>query len=143
MNNARFFSPDGMLWKIHREMILLLAGGSALLMQLAHPKVAAGVADHSNFKDDPLLRLQRTMNTLWSIIFDEKSHALLVLDGLKNVHRKVHGEIQPAEPLPAGTLYDALDEELLLWVFATLIDSGIKSYDVLVRRLSPTEKLRY
>ena len=143
MSDTRFFVPGTMLWQIHREMILLLAGGSALLMQLAHPKVAAGVADHSHFKDDPLRRLQRTMDTMWAIIFDERSHALSVLEQLKNVHRRVHGEIQPAEPLPAGTSYDALDEELLLWVFATLIDSGIKSYDLLVRRLSTSEKSRY
>jgi uncharacterized protein (DUF2236 family) len=80
---------------------------------------------------------------MWAIIFDEKSHALSTLEQLKNVHRKVHGEIQPAEPVPAGTPYDALDEELLLWVFATLIDSAIKSYGLLVRRLSPSEKSRY
>ena len=44
---GRFFSPDSMIWRVDREMVLLLGGGRALLMQLAHPKVAAGVADHS------------------------------------------------------------------------------------------------
>src|SRR5882724_3416680 len=68
---GRFFSPDAMIWQVDREMVLLLAGGRALLMQLAHPKVAAGVAEHSYFKADPLGRLYRTMSAMWSIVFDE------------------------------------------------------------------------
>jgi uncharacterized protein (DUF2236 family) len=48
------FTPETMIWQVDREMVLLLAGGRALLMQLAHPKVAAGVAEHSHFKGDPL-----------------------------------------------------------------------------------------
>ena len=60
-------------------MILLLGGGRALLMQLAHPKVAEGVAQHSRFREDPIQRLCQTMNTMWSIIFDEvpKAQAFL------------------------------------------------------------------
>ena len=61
LGDKRFFSPDAMIWQVDREMVLLLAGGRALLMQLAHPKVAAGVAEHSHFKADPLGRLYRTM----------------------------------------------------------------------------------
>src|SRR5437763_14236557 len=65
----RFFSPGRMIWKVDREMVLLLAGGRALLMQLAHPKVAAGVAEHSPFKDDPLGRLHSTISTIQSLAF--------------------------------------------------------------------------
>src|ERR1051325_73173 len=96
------------------------------------PKSAAGVSHHSQFHEDPLGRLQRTTNALWSIIFDEPLAAQQSLDGVKKVHGRVHGEIEPAEPLPAGTRYDAFDEELLLWVHATLIDSAIRSYQLFV-----------
>ena len=72
LGDGRFFSPDAMIWQVDREMVLLLAGGRALLMQLAHPKVAAGVAEHSHFKADPLGRLYRTMSAMWSIVFDER-----------------------------------------------------------------------
>jgi len=130
-------------WQVDREMVLLLAGGRALLMQLAHPKIAAGVADHSHFKEDPLGRLYRTMNTMWSVSFGEKSEARLALEQVKNVHRRVHGEIKPVEPLPAGTPYDAFDEELLLWVHATLIDAAMVGYDFFVRPLTQPEKSRY
>jgi len=139
----QFFSSGTVFWQVHREMILLLAGGRALLMQLAHPKVAAGVADHSHFKEDPLGRLHRTMSTMWSIVFDETTKARAALDQVSHIHRKVRGIIQPAEPLPAGTQYDALEQELLLWVHATLIDSAMVAYDLFVHRLTTEEKLRY
>lgn len=132
-----------MIWRVDREMALLLAGGRALLMQLAHPKVAAGVAQHSHFKDDPLGRLHRTMSTMWSIVFDELPAARAALGQVKNVHRKVRGIIQAAEPLPPGTPYDALDEALLLWVHATLIDSALLVYDLFVSPLTGDEKSRY
>src|SRR5918992_5334248 len=103
--SQRFFSPDTMIWQVHREMVLLAAGGRALLMQLAHPKVAAGVAQHSQFKEDPLGRLQRTTDTLWSILFGERSEARAALEQMKNVHRKVQGITQAGEPLPVGTQY--------------------------------------
>jgi uncharacterized protein (DUF2236 family) len=138
-----FFSPDRMIWQVDREMVLLLAGGRALLMQLAHPKVAAGVAEHSHFKNDPLGRLYRTMSAMWSIGFDETSAARASLEQVKSVHRRIHGIVSPAESLPFGTHYDALDIELLLWVHATLIDSAMVVYDLFVKRLAPDERARY
>jgi uncharacterized protein (DUF2236 family) len=141
--NGRFFSPDTMIWRVDREMVLLLAGGRALLMQLAHPKVAAGVAEHSHFKGDPLGRLYRTMNTMWSIGFDETALARAALARVRNVHRKVQGTIPAAEPLVAGTRYDAVDVELLLWVHATLIDSALVAYHTFVKPLAAEEKSRY
>jgi uncharacterized protein (DUF2236 family) len=141
--SERFFSPNMMIWQVDREMILLLAGGRALLMQLAHPKVAAGVAAHSHFSGDPLGRLRRTMSAMWSIVFDETPAACASLEQVKSVHRRIHGIISPAEPLPFGTRYDALDVELLLWVHATLIDSAMVAYDLFVKPLAPDEKSRY
>ena len=140
---GRFFSPDGMIWQVDREMVLLLAGGRALLMQLAHPKVAAGVAEHSHFKADPLGRLYRTMGAMWSIVFDEAPAARASLEQVKNVHRRIHGIISPAESLPFGTPYDALDMKLLLWVHATLIDSAMVAYDIFVKPLAANEKSKY
>jgi uncharacterized protein (DUF2236 family) len=141
--DERFFSPDMMIWQVDREMVLLLAGGRALLMQLAHPKVAAGVAEHSHFKGDPLARLRRTMSAMWSIVFDEASEARASLEQVKSVHRRIHGTISPAESLPCGTPYDALDVQLLFWVHATLIDSAMVAYDLFVKPLAPEEKSRY
>ncbi len=138
-----FFSCDSMFWRVNREMIGLLAGGRALLMQIAHPKVAAGVAAHSHFKHDPLSRLRRTMNTMWSITFDETAPARASLERITGVHSKVRGVVAPGEKSFSGARYDASDPELLLWVHATLIDAGMVAYDRFVQPLSSEEARQY
>ena len=139
----RLFPRDGISWRVNREMILLLGGGRALLMQVAHPKVAAAVAEHSDFAKDPLGRLHRTMNTMWSIVFDEIPVAQASLDRIKNVHQKVRGVVGQSELSFASSRYDALDPELLFWVHATLVDSSMLAYDRLVKPLPPVDASRY
>jgi uncharacterized protein (DUF2236 family) len=141
--SERFFHPDSTIWRVDREMVLLLAGGRALLMQLAHPKIAAGVADHSHFQDDPFGRLYRTMSAMWSIVFDERTEARTALARVEKRHKKVQGIVSSGEPLHAKNHYDAFDQELLLWVHATLIDSAMIAYDYFVRSLQPVEKFGY
>ncbi|HEY1269949.1 MAG TPA: oxygenase MpaB family protein [Candidatus Binatia bacterium] len=126
----RFFAPGSAIWRVDREMALLLGGGRALLMQIAHPKIAAGVADHSRFASDPLGRLKQTMETMWSIVFDDLPRAQASLDRLGRVHERVQGH------LANGAGYSARDPELLLWVHATLVDSALVTYDRFVRPLS-------
>jgi len=138
-----FFRPDSTLWKVDREMVLLLAGGRALLMQLAHPKIAAGVSDHSHFQDNPFGRLYRTMSAMWSIVFDERAEACAALARVEGRHKKVQGVVSLGEPLHATKQYGAFDQDLLLWVHATLIDSAIIAYDRFVRSLQPAEKVGY
>jgi len=139
----RFFFPQSTIWQMDRELALLLGGGRALLMQLAHPKVAAGVAQHSNFRDDPLGRLYRTMSAMWSIVFDEAGLAHAALERVSHVHEKVHGTVPPGEPSHGGMAYDAFEQELLLWVHATLIDSALTAYELLVKPLRAEERSRY
>ncbi len=139
----RFFDRDSVLWRVDREMVLLLGGGRALLMQLAHPKVAEGVADHSRFRQDPMGRLYQTMNTMWSIVFDEVPQAQLSLQQLRQVHRQVQGALKQGDVLPVGTPYSAQDPALLLWVHATLVDSAVLSYELFVGPLSGQEKRQY
>lgn len=138
-----FFAPDSMIWRIDREMALLLAGGRALLLQLAHPKIAAGVAAHSRFQDNPLGRLQRTMSAMWSIVFDDLQTATTTLLHVKGIHQRVRGTVGPAEGPAPETRYDAGDVDLLLWVHATLVDSAIRAYELFVGRLSGEERSRY
>jgi uncharacterized protein (DUF2236 family) len=142
-NAGQLFSPDSKIWQVDREMALLLAGGRALLLQLAHPKIAAGVAQYSHFQQNPLARLQRTMSAMWSIGFDESEKAYAALERVSNVHKRVRGLVQSEESVPCGTPYDARDPRLLMWVHATLIDSAIVAYDLFVKRLSAQEKSRY
>jgi uncharacterized protein (DUF2236 family) len=64
------FGPDSEAWRLDREAMLLLgAGPRALLLQIAHPSVAAGVAEHSNFREDPWRRLDGTLRSFLTIIY--------------------------------------------------------------------------
>ncbi|HKX49563.1 MAG TPA: oxygenase MpaB family protein, partial [Candidatus Binatia bacterium] len=142
-HTGQLFSPHSIIWQVDREMALLLAGGRALLLQLAHPKVAAGVAQYSRFQQNPLARLQRTMSAMWSIGFDESAKAYAALQRVGDIHKRVHGTVEDHEAVARGTPYDARDPQLLMWVHATLIDSAMVAYDLFVKPLSLQEKARY
>jgi uncharacterized protein (DUF2236 family) len=117
------FGPDSMMWKINRESVLLLGGRAALLMQLAHPLVAAGVADHSDFQDEPIARLRRTLEATTAIVFGNVRAAKASVDRINAVHATVQGTA------PDGRTYSALEPELLLWVHCTLTDAAVKVYE--------------
>ncbi len=129
---------------MNREAVLLLGGGRALLMQIAHPLVAAGVAEYSNFKNDPLGRLQRTLDTMFSLTFGSRKEVRAACARINSVHATVHGKLsRPSPGFPAGTPYDARDPALLLWVHATLVDTAMLVYGRYVRELSALERERY
>src|SRR5215470_10921487 len=142
--SARTFSPDRLIWTIDREGILLLGAGRALLLQLAHPLVAAGVAQHSGFTADPLGRLRRTLDTSYALVFGETTAALAAVGRMDAVHRRVHGVLpEPVGRFTAGTPYDAMDPALRLWVHATLTDTSLLVYQRFVRPLSRAEAGSY
>jgi uncharacterized protein (DUF2236 family) len=135
-----------MTWKIQREVVLILGWGRAILLQLAHPLVAAGVNEHSTFlgPGERLRRLQRTVNAMLALTFGESREAARAARAINGIHDRVHGTLPEAVgSFPAGTGYSAHDPELLRWVHATLVDSFVKTYELLVGPLSDQEKDRY
>ena len=90
------FPRGSVIRRVDGEAVLLLGGGRALLMQIAHPKVAAGVADHSGFAEDPFGRLQRTLEATYTIVFGTEEQADLVARQLWAVHEHVTGPGYPA-----------------------------------------------
>ncbi len=121
------FEPGSPIRRVHREGVLLLGGGRALLLQLAHPLVAEAVAAHSNFRVDPLGRLRRTLDTMLAIVFGDCETALAWAGRVRQTHARVRGALREAAgPFPAGTPYEANDPALLLWVHATLIDTSLR-----------------
>lgn len=135
---AGLFGPASISWRVDREALLLAGGSCALLMQLAHPAVAAGVAQHSDFQSDPFARLRRTLTTSHAVVFGSSARAEQALRRINAVHGMVRGSV-PESGLP----YDALDPSLLLWVHATLVDTAIRVYDRFVAPLSSAEAERY
>jgi uncharacterized protein (DUF2236 family) len=133
--------------KINRETFVLLGWGRAILLQLAHPLVAAAVADYSQFRQHPggyLQRARRTVGAMLALTFGTEEQASAVAARINAIHAQVKGTLrQPAGIFPAGTPYSARDPELLCWVHATVLDSMILAYQRFVGPLSREEKDRY
>ncbi|MGE0623688.1 MAG: oxygenase MpaB family protein [Pseudomonadales bacterium] len=137
-------NPDGVYWRVNRESFLLLGGGAALLLQVAHPLVAAGVAEHSGFKDEPIRRLYRTIRTMQDIIYEDAATARAAARQVKRVHARVRGTLSEGTPrFPAGTPYRASDPALLLWVHATLLSTALTTYEQFLPRLDREERAAY
>lgn len=109
------YGPQSEAWRLNREAMLLLgAGPRALLLQLAHPMVAAGVAEHSDFRTDPWARLAGTLRSYLTIVYGTTPTARAEIRRLNTLHRDI-----------TGPGYAAHDPDLSLWVHATLVDSTI------------------
>src|SRR2546422_10878417 len=86
------YADDSITRRVNRENILLLGGGRALLMQLAHPKVAAGVDEHSDFRTHPIQRLRRTIRMIMAIVFGDRDTALAAARAVNQPHGRVRGK---------------------------------------------------
>ena len=138
-----FYGPGTQMWRINREAVLLGAGPAALLLQIAHPLVAEGVAQHSHFEDDPFARLRSTLRTTMDLVFGDGPTAERALRRLNGVHATVRGEVTDAdatEVTGGATAYRAMDPALLLWVQATLIVTSVRAYERWVGPLTDDDK---
>jgi uncharacterized protein (DUF2236 family) len=126
------FAEDSAIRRVHNEGVLLLGGGRALLMQVAHPAVARGVAAHSDYAKERWKRLLRTLRPMHTIVFGNTEQAVEAVAGLNRVHQRIRG--------PG---YDALDPDLLLWVLATLIDTSLEMHSRFLRPLTSEEADAY
>jgi uncharacterized protein (DUF2236 family) len=138
------FGPGSEVWRIGRERALLLGGGAALLLQISHPLIAAGVSAHSTFPQGAFDRLRSTLDATLRITFGDREQAERAAAGVRATHARVRGTlIQPVGPFPAGMTYDAEDPALALWVHATLVVTGLDTYHRFVGRLGPEERAGY
>lgn len=112
--------------RIAREGVLISGGARAVLLQVAHPGVGRGVAEHSNFAERPLDRLRTTLTYLYAVSLGTPEEAARVSRIVNAVHRRVR-----------GADYSADDADLQLWVAATLYDTAITIYERLRGPLPP------
>ena len=110
------------------EAILLAGGARAILLQLAHPAVGRGVAEHSDFAQRPLDRLHGTLTYLYVIQFGTPEEVARIARRVGNAHRPVVGE---------G--YDARDVSLQVWVAATIYDTAVRMHELVFGALTPAE----
>ena len=139
--------PGGITWQIAGERLGLLSWPRAVLLQLAHPLVAAGVAAHSEFRASPLApysRLHATVAAMRALAFGTDQQAEAALAGILRIHDRVHGALGGGVGAhAAGAPYTAHDPALLQWVHATLIDSAARLMDEVIRPLTVPERDQY
>lgn len=131
------FGPGSVSWRVDREVVVLAGGSCALLMQAAHPVVAAGVVEHSAYAADPFGRLLRTLTSSFDVVFGSRRRAEATLQRVNRIHHGVRGS------LPGGHPYSALEPDALLWVHATLVDTALRVYSRFVEPLDPVEEQAY
>jgi uncharacterized protein (DUF2236 family) len=121
-----------------------LGGGPAVLLQVAHPLVAAGVVHHSDYRRDLWHRLACTLRALYLIAYGTKKEAERAGEVVQAVHANIHGKTQlQLGCFAPGTPYSASDPELMLWVHATLVEASLTVYQRFVRALLPEDQERY
>lgn len=134
-------------WRVNAERIVLLGWARAILLQLAHPLVAAGVFEHSGFRGTPYAaasRLYHTVHAMLSLTFGDEGARQRTIEGIRAIHRRVNGVLQEtAGPYAAGTRYSAEDPALVLWVHTTLIESVLLIYEKLVAPLTEADRDEY
>jgi uncharacterized protein (DUF2236 family) len=132
------------MWQVNREAVLLAAGPAALLLQVAHPLVAEGVAAHSDFEADPFGRLRRTLRTTLALVFGDGPAAAGAVARLNAIHATVQGDVHDplARAASGAPAYHALDPVLLLWVQATLVITSVRAYTAWVGPLPPARRER-
>jgi uncharacterized protein (DUF2236 family) len=121
------FGPDSVAWRVHSHMSSLVGGFRSLLVQTLHPLAIAGVTEHSNFRADPLGRLQRTAGFVAITTYGTTTEAEAAIARVRRVHERVQGVA------PDGRPYSANDPDLLAWVHHVEVQSFLVAY----RRIGP------
>ncbi|WP_198963946.1 oxygenase MpaB family protein [Bradyrhizobium sp. Y36] len=141
---AGVFGPDALTWRIDREAVIFLGAGRALLLQLAHPWVAAAIAEHSKTLADPIGRFHRTFDIVFAMVFGSLDRALLSSRQLHRRHGMIVGEMpETVGPFAAGSRYCANDIPSLRWVHATLVETALMAHDLVLPPFSAEERERY
>ncbi len=130
--------PDGMSWEINGDMASVgLAGPAAVIMEVLHPSVMAGVYEQSSYRTQPLLRARNTLGYVLRTTFGNTEAATGLIERVKRVHSRINGT------RPDGVPYRALDPELIAWVHTCIPWAIMTAYERTCRPLTIAEKDRY
>ena len=134
-----FLPPGGVARRVLGDLPAMVVGGlAALLLQTLHPLAMAGVAEHSDYREDPIGRLRRTAAFVGATTFGTVQEATRAIEEVREIHRHVRGRA------PDGRRYSAEDPELLTWVHVAEMSSFLAAADRYgPRRLRADERDRY
>ena len=136
--DSGLYGPGSVTWRVNGDPSMLLAGLRALLLQAVHPLAMAGVAQHSDFKDDPWGRLFRTADYVRVTSFGTTKDAQQTAAAVRRIHNRLAG-IEPE----SGRPYRVNDPELLLWVHCCQVESFLTTTTRCGLRLTAQEKDTY
>jgi uncharacterized protein (DUF2236 family) len=138
------FAPDSIVRTVGAKKILVLSGSVATLLQIAHPKVAAGVYGHSRFDFDPLSRLIETLSFMLNMTFGDSEQVAEAVRRVRRKHAPVHGRLgENIGEWKADEEFTAYDPDLGLWVLATLIEPTLDMYGMFYRPLTLKQRTDY
>jgi uncharacterized protein (DUF2236 family) len=141
---AGIFGPASVAWRVDKEAAIFLGAGRAMLLQLAHPWVAAAIAEHSRTLADPIGRFHRTFNIAFTMVFGTTSQAIAAARRLHHRHSAVGGTLsENSGAFAAGSKYRANDVAALRWVQATLTETALIAYELVHPPLSIEDRERY
>jgi len=128
-------APESVSWAVFKNPVAVFIGGvTAVLLELAEPRVRAGVWEHTSFRTDPLARLRRTGLAAMITIYGARSLAEAMIGRVNAMHARIAGVAD------TGERYRASDRELLVWVQTTAAFGFAEAYARWVRPLTPSER---
>lgn len=132
-----YFGPDSVAWRLHRDPSLLIGGLRAILVQALEPRAMSGVAQFSQYREDPWGRLRRTSEFVATVIYGDRASADAMGERVRTVHQKVRGFDA------FGRYYTADDPDLILWIHAVEVHSFVDAYRRFGGALSAADADRY
>jgi uncharacterized protein (DUF2236 family) len=132
------FGPRSIVWRVHRDRSFALAGIRSLMVQALHPLAMAGVAQHSNWQQDPMGRMAATSGYILAVTYGDTASAQQAGSRVRSIHRHVNGT-----DTVTGLEYRASDPGLLLWIHAAMVDSIVHIVQRYGRMLDAADADRY
>jgi uncharacterized protein (DUF2236 family) len=132
------YGPDSVTWRVHADPTMALAGLRALFFQAIHPLAMAGVAEHSDFREDPWGRLFRTADYVGVTTYGTTAEAQRAGAKVRGIHRRLSG-IEPE----SGQTYQVSDPHLLRWVHCVEVESFLTTAVRCGLRVTREDRDRY
>jgi uncharacterized protein (DUF2236 family) len=125
--------PESVTWRFASDIRLYVIPLYPLLLQVAHPTVAAGVRDYSDFEERPWDRLLHTLDYVTLLVYGG-ADAVPAGRRLRALHKGFKGQREDGSP------YYALEPSAYAWVHATLLHSYILGHQQFARPMAPAER---
>jgi uncharacterized protein (DUF2236 family) len=129
--------PQTVTWRRAGDVRMLIAAGYALLLQVSHPTVGAGVSEHSQFRREPWGRLLRTLDYSYTMVYGGPRAAGEMGRSLRAFHGQIRGVA------PDGRPYHALEPQAYAWVHATLAEAIVRAHERFGRPLAREQREQF